>query len=215
MQSPAPMNSESELVRRVQAGDDAAFEQLIEKHHASLVRFARGIVRDDAQAEEVVQDAWTALVSGAEQFEGRSSLKTWLFRVTANRARTRAVREARSVPLSALEDYSGGDEAFSPEGRWARTPSSWPDLSSAASSPEGELVRGELRAALQEAVDALPPNQRAVLLLRDVEGLDSKEVCNILGLSETNERVILHRARVRLRAALQEWVDHLPSGGRR
>jgi len=191
-----------DLLDRLLIGDEAAFVQLVGRFHAHLIRVALMFVRDRSVAEEVVQDTWVAVVQGLPSFERRSSLETWMFRILANRARTRGVREARSTPLSAFE--SDDDEAavdparFNERGGWAAPPRRWEDQ-----DPERLLMRGETMAVLQTALDALPPNQRAVVVLRDVEGVEAADACNILEVSETNMRVLLHRARAKLRAALE------------
>jgi len=190
------------LIDRLLAGDEAAFALLVERFHGHLIRVAQVFVRDRSVAEEVVQDTWVAVVQGLPSFERRSSLETWIFRILTNRARTRGVREARSTPLSAFESDEGEpavDPArFTERGGWASPPRRWEDQ-----DPERLLMRGETMLVLQQALDALPPNQRAVVVLRDVEGLEAAEVCNMLEVSETNMRVLLHRGRAKLRAALE------------
>ncbi|MGD9902751.1 MAG: RNA polymerase sigma factor [Vicinamibacterales bacterium] len=186
------------------AGDEAAFEELVATYHHRLFRVARLYVRTDAQAHDVVQETWLAVLRGLRGFERRSSLKTWLFHIAANRARTHAVREGRMVPVSALAPDEGADgEAswFDDRGRWAEPPMAW-----ASSDPEALLLNGEVRAALTRAIDTLPDGQRAVVVLRDLEGLDAPAACNVLGISETNQRVLLHRGRTKVRAALAEQV---------
>jgi len=205
--APTGPAAESELIERLVAGDEAAFTQLVGRFHPNLVRFALAFVRDRSVAEEVVQDTWLAVVKGLASFERRSSLKTWIFRIAANRARTRGVREARSTPLSAFESRADGqgpavDPArFDERGRWTAPPRRWEEQ-----DPEKLLMRGETMEVLQRALDGLPPNQRTVVVLRDIEGLESAEICNILEVSETNLRVLLHRGRVRLRAVLEEHL---------
>jgi RNA polymerase sigma-70 factor (ECF subfamily) len=203
--------SDAALLVALQAGDEGAFMTLVDRHHASLVRLARTVVSSEAIAEEVAQEAWTGLLEGLARFEGRSSLKTWLFRILINRARTRGVREARTVPFSALESSEdAGSEpdpgAFTRRGGWASPPVRWDN-----DTPETLLLRAEVRACLDKAIAALPPNQRVVLTLRDVEGVDSADVCHVLEITETNQRVLLHRARGRVRAALAEYMDGDPA----
>ncbi|MCC6215997.1 MAG: sigma-70 family RNA polymerase sigma factor [Polyangiaceae bacterium] len=206
-----PDGSEAELLRRLRARDEAAFAQVIDRHHGSLLRFALGFVRSRAVAEEVVQETWLAVLDGLGSFEGRSSFKTWLFRILANRAKTRGAREQRSVPFSAFADPAEPDapavdpSRFRPDGGWAAPPERWD-----ADTPERRLQTREALRCLEEALESLAPAQRTVLTLRDIEGLDSAEVCNILEITETNQRVLLHRARSRLRAALEA---HLAAGG--
>jgi RNA polymerase sigma-70 factor, ECF subfamily len=163
-------------------------------------------VRTDAIAEDVAQDTWLAVIRGLHAFEGRSSLRTWIFHILVNRARSRAVREAHSVPFSALawaEQQDGPSldpDLFAPDGAWAQPPGRL------AADPEHELLAGELRAGLLAAVAALPHAQRAVMTLRDLAGLPSEEVCELLGLSAGNQRVLLHRARTTVRIALAPLV---------
>ena len=192
-----------ELVRRVQSGDRAAFGGLVRRHGGALLRFARLYVREEALAEEVVQETWMAALEGIDGFEGRASFKTWLVRILANRARTRAVREGRSVPFSALAgaeaDPGGVDPGrFDEAGMWRDPPAAWTD-----ETPERLALEAETRGVLERAVAALPPSQRAVLVLRDEEGLETEEICNLLGLTVTNQRVLLHRARTRVREAIE------------
>jgi RNA polymerase sigma-70 factor (ECF subfamily) len=202
---PQPELTDLETVRALQAGDEAVFLAVVERHQAAFERVARSLCSSQAVAEEIVQEAWTAALQALPAFEGRSSLKTWLFRILVNRARTRAEREGRSVPFSALGPADGeGEEAgsFQPDGHWASPVARWSD-----ETPEVTLLRSEALRALQTALETLPPQQRTVVTLRDVEGLESDEVCNVLGISESNQRVLLHRARLRLRAALMQYMD--------
>lgn len=194
------------LVARLIAGEARAFGELVDRFHARMVRLAMGFVADRSAAEEVVQDTWLVVMTGLEGFEGRSSLGTWIFRILANRARTRAVRERRMVPFSALGDGaedgdSGLGARFDGVGHWSTPPRAWSE-----EDPERVCLRREAMEVLGRAMDALPANQRLVVMLRDVEGLESDEVCNILDVSETNQRVLLHRARTKLRTALEEHL---------
>lgn len=204
---PEPPGSpdDAALVRAVRAGDREAFGTLVARHGGALVRFARVFLRDPSAAEEVVQDAWLAALEGLDRFEGRASFRTWLFRILANRARTRATREGRSVPLSALEPAEG-DEGVDPSrfrerGHWADPPSGWRE-----ESPERLAVLAETRGILEAAIAELPEGQKAVIVLRDVEGMETEEICNLLDITETNQRVLLHRARTRVRAALERYL---------
>jgi RNA polymerase sigma-70 factor (ECF subfamily) len=204
---PAPAD-DARLIERLRAGDEEAFRSLVRRHGGALLRFARGFLRDEAAAEEVVQDAWMALLDGLDAFEGRSSLKTWLFRVVANKARTRAVRGGRQVPFSSLEPEAGDEvdpARFDEAGHWREAVAPWATL-----DPERLALGAETGRALAAAIEALPASQRAVLVLRDVEGLETAEVCQLLGLTEANARVLLHRARTRVRAALE---PHLAGEG--
>jgi|SRR3990172_3952106 len=200
---PAPGLDDAELVRRVRNGDRTAFAGLVRRHGRALLRFTRVFVRDEAVAEEVVQDTWIAVLEGLDGFEGRASFKTWLFRILANRARTRAAREGRSVPFSALanreDDESAlGSDRFDGAGMWRDPPIGWTD-----ETPERLALEAETRAVMEAAVQALPPAQRAVIVLRDEDGLEAEEICNLLDLTVTNQRVLLHRARTRVRQALE------------
>ncbi len=195
------------LVQRLVAGDEAAFTSLVDRYHARLLRLATTFVSDRTAAEEVVQDTWIGVINGLPAFEGRSALKTWIFRILTNRAKTRGVRDARSVPFSALANPESEHEPavdparFQPNGMWADPPHRWDD-----DTPEKLLMRQEAVRRLKEDIAQLPPNQRAVVTLRDIEGLGSDEVCNILEISETNQRVLLHRARSKLRLGLEEYL---------
>jgi RNA polymerase sigma-70 factor (ECF subfamily) len=200
---PTAARDELEALR---AGDEAAFMALVRRYHAAMVRVAQIYVGNRSIAEEVAQEAWVGALSGLGRFEGRSSLKTWIFRIVTNLAKTRAVREGRTIPFSALrtpenvpEPAVDPDRFRSPDdprwpGHWASKPQEW---------PEERLLAGETMQIVHAAIDALPPSQRAVIVLRDVEGWSSEEVCNALELSETNQRVLLHRARSKVRKELE------------
>lgn len=196
------------LVEALRRGDEAAFEQLVRMYHASLLRVARLYVSSRSVAEEVVQETWVGVLNGIARFEGRSSLKTWIFRILTNTAKTRGIREGRSVPFSSLqgEDLSGptvDPDRFLPSGHpiepgaWAAPP---------VPLPEQALLADETLRIVEAAIEALPPAQRAVITLRDVEGWSSDEVRNALELTETNHRVLLHRARAKVRRALEEYA---------
>jgi RNA polymerase sigma-70 factor, ECF subfamily len=192
------------LLERLRAGDERAFESLVARHHAALRRVARTFVRTDSAADDVVQETWLGVVGGLDAFEGRSSLRTWIFRILVNRARTRAARDSRSLPFSSLEAGEGPavePAAFGPDGRWRSAP---PRLDA---DPETGLLEGELRDQLERAIEGLAPAQRAVITLRDLIGLTAGEVCELLELSDANQRVLLHRARARVRAALLPLVE--------
>jgi RNA polymerase sigma-70 factor (ECF subfamily) len=202
--------AESSLVDALRRGDEAAFAELVRRHHRSLLRVAQIYVSSRAVAEEVVQETWLAALDGIGRFEGRSSVKTWLFGILVNLARTRAKREGRTLPLSALEhpgrvpesavsadDFLDSEHPRWP-GHWATRPVRW--------APEERLLGAETREVVSRALDALPASQRAVISLRDVEGWTAEEVRNALGLSETNQRVLLHRARSRVRRALDHYL---------
>lgn len=193
---------DSDLVRRLREGDEDAFRRLVRQNHAAMTRLARTFVKTPEAAEEVVQEAWLAVVTQIDDFEGRSSVRTWIGAIVVNRAKTRAERERRFVPFSALaadEDAPVEPERFDARGFWSVPPRRWD------ASPEGLALRKEARAVVEQAIEGLPPAQKTVVVLRDVEGWSSDEVCNVLGLSETNQRVLLHRGRLRLRAALERY----------
>lgn len=199
--------SDAGLVERLRAGDEAAFAELVGRYHGRLRRLALVYVHNPAVAEDVVQDTWLGVLNGLRAFEGRSSLKTWIFRILTNQARSRAQREGRTIPFADV--FRGEDEPepavepdrFARTGMWARPPLPW-------GGPAGKehLLRKETVAFLEQAIADLPPAQRAVVILRDIEGLASREVCNVLDLSETNQRVLLHRGRSRLRRALGGYL---------
>lgn len=192
---------DAEMLARLRTKDSAAFTALVRLLHGRLLRLARLFVRDAAVAEEVVQDTWVAVLNGLDGFEGRSALRTWIIRILVNKAKTRAVREARSVPVSSLpeEEAAAVDpERFTARGGWAQPPQPWEER-----NPEQHALEVEALACVETTLRELPELQRAVVFLRDVEGLDAEEACNVLSLSESNQRVLLHRARSRLRAALE------------
>jgi len=193
-----------ELVARLLARDAAAFTSLVRAQHESLVRLALVFVGNRATAEEVAQDTWTRMLAALPEFEGRSSLRTWMFRICTNAALTRAERESRSAPFSSLQDSDGSEvepQRFNDSGAWADPPHAW-----RAETPEKILERAEAIACIERTLDELPAAQRAVVLLRDVEGLDADEACNILQVSESNQRVLLHRGRSKLRRALEKLL---------
>jgi RNA polymerase sigma-70 factor, ECF subfamily len=201
--------ADQDLVARARQGDEEAFAALVRRYSPGLLRLARMYVASGAVAEEVVQETWLGVLRGLERFEGRSSFKTWLFRILVNRAKTRGVREHRSIPFASLGP-DGGEEGedgptvdpsrFAPEGHWVTPPRRWED------DPEVALESAEARRIVEEAVERLPERQRIVITMRDLEGLSSDDVRNALDLSETNERVLLHRARAKVRAALEDWI---------
>jgi len=204
--APPASAAERALVAKLLAGDEAAFVELVGRHQAPLRRLARVFVTSDASAEELVQETWVSVLDSLRGFEARSSLKTWIFRILVNRAKTRREREGRTTPMSALGSGGDGDEAgpavdparFDERGRWTAPPQH--------GSPEQALLDKETRAHLAEAVASLPERQRAIIMLRDVDGWTAEETCNVLGLSESNQRVLLHRARARLRTLLEQWM---------
>ena len=199
------------LVEALRRGDDTAFAWLLDRYHSSLTRLARSYVATPAAADEVVQETWLAVITGIDRFEQRSSVKTWLHRILANQARTKGAREHRTVPFASLADEVEGDEpAVDPHrfraagrrpGAWSSPPTPWDE------EPEARLLGAETRSVIDAAVAALPPNQQRVLTLRDLEGWTATEVCNALDLSETNQRVLLHRARAKVRSALEAHFE--------
>jgi RNA polymerase sigma-70 factor, ECF subfamily len=201
--------ADARLVDGLRRKDESAFAELMRMYGAGMLRVARMYVSSRAVAEEVVAEAWLAVLSGIDRFEGRSSLKTWLFRIVANTAKTRGVREARTIPLSALGDDEGEsavdvDRFFGPDarfpGHWSAPPQSW------AGAPEERLIADETLGVIERAIEELPPLQAAVITMRDVEGFSAEEVRNAFDISETNQRVLLHRARSKVRRALEEYL---------
>lgn len=201
------------VLEALRRGDETAFRMLVEKHHPSMLRVARLFVPNASVAEEVVQDTWLAVFQGLDRFEERSSLKTWIFRILANRARSRAVREARTLPFSALAESESGSAESAVDaahfhgaegpfpGHWTRRPAPW------GSDPERWVLAREAVACAERAIEGLPPAQRAVITMRDVLDLPSAEVCNALEISETHQRVLLHRARAKVRRALASLYE--------
>jgi RNA polymerase sigma-70 factor (ECF subfamily) len=191
------------LLDRLRAGDERAFEMLVARYDGGLRRVARTFVRTPSAVDDVVQETWLGVLRGLQRFEGRSSLRTWMFSILVNQARARARRDARSLPFSALEteDRPTVDPAaFAADGRWASAP---PRLDG---DPETGLLSGELREQLRRAVEELSDEQRAVITLRDLIGCSAAEVCELLEISDGNQRVLLHRARTRVRGALAPLV---------
>lgn len=186
-----------QLVAKLQAGDERAFTALVDRYHLPLVRLASTYVPSRAVAEEVVQDTWLGVVRGIDRFEGRSSLKTWLFRILVNRARTTGQRERRSVPVSDPEP-SVDPNRFDAKGSWNEPPVPWTD------EVDDRLLAEGLSDRIRAAIADLPPGPRQVVMLRDLEGLSAVEVCDILEVTEGNQRVLLHRGRSRLRRVLEQ-----------
>jgi RNA polymerase sigma-70 factor (ECF subfamily) len=197
---------DNELVEALRRGDEAAFASLVDSLSPALLRMARMYVRDQAVAEEVVQETWISVLRGIDGFEGRSALRTWIFRILINTAKTRGQREARSIPFSAAA--SGDEPSVDPDrflgpdhrwpGDWAFVPTEWP-------TPEEELLSGETLQVILDAIDELPEAQRAVITMHDIEGVPSAEVASTLEISDVNQRVLLHRARSKVRAALESY----------
>jgi RNA polymerase sigma-70 factor (ECF subfamily) len=182
------------LVDALRAGDEAAFASLVARYHPRLLRFAETLVPSRAVAEEVVQDTWLGVVKGIHRFEGRSSVKTWLFRILTNRARSAGAREIRSMPV---DDENVLDGRFGTGGAWSEPPEPWAD------AVDSRVVAAALVRRVKECLPQLPSPQRQVVVLRDLEGVDAAEVCELLGISDGNQRVLLHRGRARLRNLLE------------
>jgi RNA polymerase sigma-70 factor, ECF subfamily len=203
--------AERRMVAALRRGDETAFGELIDRYQAPMLGLAQRYVRSRAVAQEVVQDTWLSVLNGIDRFEQRSSLKTWLFRILINQAKSRGVRESRNVPFSALEG-DGSEPSVEPEqfldrnhdrwpGHWAAYPSSWKEV------PEERLLSQETMSCVSEAIDQLPERQRIVVTLRDVEGWSPEEVSAMLDISDGNQRILLHRARSKVRRALERYLD--------
>jgi RNA polymerase sigma-70 factor (ECF subfamily) len=204
-------DGEGRLIAALRAGEERAFMTLIDRYQSTLLRLALLYVGDRGAAEDVVQETWLGVFRGIDRFEGRSSLKTWLFRILTNRAKRRGERDHRTIPFSAATTVDDdGEPSVDPDrflpaghqwaGHWSSFPQDWADL------PEDRILSAETRAVVDRAIAALPPTQREVITLRDVEGWTSEDVRNALDLSETNQRVLLHRARSKVRRALEEQL---------
>ena len=195
VQSPS-VHADTELLRRLRAGDEQAFVFLVERYSDSMLRVASAYVPSRAVAEEVVQDTWLAVLRGLDAFQGRSSLRTWLFSILVNRARTTGTREHRTIPIA---DAGPAVDAsrFGPDGAWIAPPEHWIE------EAEDRLAAGRIAVLLRAALDTLPARQREVVTLRDVEAMSSEEVCQVLSISEANQRVLLHRGRTKLRQMLE------------
>ncbi|MEJ7763746.1 MAG: sigma-70 family RNA polymerase sigma factor [Thermomicrobiales bacterium] len=208
-------DAESALVAALRLGDEGAYQSLVERHHGSLVRLARVWVRDGAAAEEVAQETWIAVLRGLDGFEGRSRLQSWIFSILVNQAKRRAVRDRRTVSFSALGATHGDDGGWSVDpdrffpaghpdaGRWNRP------VTLREGAPEVFLLSNEVSGRVLIAIEDLPANYRAVIILRDVEGWSADEACAILGLTAANQRVLLHRARSKVRETLEPYL-HAP-----
>jgi RNA polymerase sigma-70 factor (ECF subfamily) len=202
---------ERELLQRLRAEDERAFDELVRMWSPLMLRVARSFVSTDASAQEVVQEAWLGVIRGLAAFEERSSLRTWIFRILVNIAKTRGVKEQRSTPLSALSADDDSGPTVDP-GRFRDADDEWPRNWTPAGVPQrwdvdpvAGVLRAETRALLATAVEQLPERQRMVVVLRDVQGFDSDEVCDLLGLTAENQRVLLHRGRAKVRATLEGY----------
>lgn len=211
----ADAEDDRRVVAALQAGDEAAFEALVQRYHASMVRLAMVYVRNAAVAEEVVQETWLGVLRGIGRFEGRSSLKTWIYRILTNRAKSRGVREGRSVSFTALAAAGIGEsepavdpDRFRPAGQqwtghWLAAPQSW------AGQPEQQLLSREVADYVRSVVATLPATQSEVITLRDIEGWTADEVCGLLEITQANQRVLLHRGRAKVRRALEQYLSEL------
>ena len=207
---PAAEIDDGALLAALRLRDEVAFERLVRRYHPVLLRAVRGVVRNAHVAEEVIQETWLAVLERIGTFEGRSSLKTWLTRIALNRAITRAQREGRSIPFSALVRSEMDDPAPAVDldrfaapaddiaGQWRSNPTPW---------TEEQVLQRETQGVVAQAIEALPPGQRTVITLRDVDGFAADEVCNMLGITETNQRVLLHRARSRVRRVVERHLE--------
>lgn len=202
--------AETALIEGLRAGDEGVFAGLVTALNATLLRLAGTYAPSAAVAEEIVQETWIGVITGIERFEGRSSLRTWIVQILINIARTRSKKEARSIPFASAGAPGPEGEPLDPDrffpadhslyaGHWRMGPAPW-------GIPEERLLAGEAREAILSAIDALPPSQREVITLRDIGGWASDEVCNALGITETNGRVLLHRARAKVRAAVEDLL---------
>ncbi|WDR06299.1 RNA polymerase sigma factor [Devosia rhodophyticola] len=203
-QKPTAAMSDELLVVGLKKGDEAAFRQIFARENAALLAFARNFVRESAAAEEAVQDTWVAVIGGIGRFEGRSTLRSWIFSVLANIARTKAKRDGRVLSFSDMgyNDPAVDPDRFSGDGTWLSPPGRWSEI-----NPERILGGRQLLAHAMAVLEQLPPNQRAVVQLRDLEGLSAPDACEILGITESNQRILLHRGRSRIRAAIEVLMD--------
>jgi RNA polymerase sigma-70 factor (ECF subfamily) len=205
-----PAGREDALLARLRGGDAGAFSELVDRLHPTMLRVARAIARDGA--EDVVQETWAAVIDSLDRFEQRSSLKTWIFRILTNRASSWAKRTRRfDIAHVVIEEANAGEPALDPArftrwGNWASPPQGWVER-----SPEEIVLHMQAGAALAGFLDALPVAQRLVVTLRDLEGLSSSEVCDVLCVSDSNQRVLLHRGRSKLRAAMEQYLWSEPT----
>ena len=203
----AVAEADAVLVRSLRARDEEAFERVINEYYSPMLRLAMQYVRSREEAEEVIQDTWLAVLSGIDGFESRSSFKTWLFRILVNRARSRAKREARTVAFSAIASAGGGATYSGAAQPLESARPAWTANTPETRDPEANVLARELNTRIESAIATLPRGQQAVITLRDVEGWSADEVCDALEISQINQRVLLHRARARVREALGSYVD--------
>lgn len=203
---------DEQMASRLRAGDEAAFREIVAEYGGRLARLARSFSRNDAVIEEAVQETWMAVIRGIHGFEGRAPLRTWIFGILVNQARRLAVREHRQAQVAAGGNIAAQGRAGSEEGEprepgmgangvWVDAPAPW-----GMEDPESAMLSAETLQVIESALAELPASQRQVVVLRDLEGLSSEEVCNILEVSDTNQRVLLHRGRARVRQALDRYV---------
>lgn len=191
---------------RMLAGDESAFTYMVDTHHGAMFRLAMVFTKDRGAAEEVTQETWLAVIAGLDRFESRSSLKTWLFNILVNKARTRAKRDARIVATADFSEAaitsqgSVNDARFDERKHWSHPPLEW------TISPEDHLMTRQLAQVIKDTIESLPANQRVVVTLRDVEGMSAKQTCELLELSDGNHRVLLHRGRAALRSAVESYL---------
>jgi RNA polymerase sigma-70 factor (ECF subfamily) len=212
----AALPADDILVAGLKAGDEEAFARLLDGWSASMLRLARAFVSTEASAEEVVQDTWLAVIQGIDRFQGRSSLRTWVYRILVNTAKKRGTRERRTVPWTSLVAEDDPEPTVDPSrfrgaadpypGHWVVFPAAWP-------STETEVLAHELRVVVATALEVLPPRQRAVITLRDIDGYGADEVCTLLEITAANQRVLLHRARAAVRGRLEQYFATTTSGG--
>jgi RNA polymerase sigma-70 factor (ECF subfamily) len=203
--------SDQQIIAALRAGDECAVRDLFRRSYPMMKRVARSYVASEAVAEEIVQETWLAVVAGIDRFEGRSALSTWIFSILTNQAKSHSARERRALPFSCVGPADAEEPVVDPDrfqndddawpGHWATPPRPW-------QKPERRLLSLEARDELKAALAQLPERQRLIVVLRDIEGLSGEEVCDLLALSQENQRVLLHRGRARLRAALEEYMDH-------
>jgi RNA polymerase sigma-70 factor (ECF subfamily) len=219
VRSSSDSSEDAALVERLRKRDEASFLEIVQRHHGGLLRLAQTFVNNRAIAEEVAQETWVAVLQGIDRFEGRSSLKTWIFQILINRAKTRGVREARSINFSAMSDvdsesgycsvdpsrFLSSDDPHHP-GDWVSQPQDWDR------TPEQLLLSQECWILIEQAIASLPELQKEVITLRDVQGWDNEEICVVLRITECNCRVLLHRARSRVRQALENYLGTSNSG---
>jgi RNA polymerase sigma-70 factor (ECF subfamily) len=206
--------NEMVLLNLLRQRDEMAFAQLVEQYHSSLVRLARIYVQDMTTAEEIAQETWLAVLQGLDRFEGRSSLKTWIFSILTNKAKTRSQRENRMLSSTIVEESLQSQPTVDPQRfkdpsaeMWANHWTTGAEPASWAGIPENVLLSQETMDMIRHTIEALPENQRLVITLHDQDELSAQEICNILGISETNQRVLLHRGRARLRQALEDYFE--------